>query len=261
MKLNSILVLLYNPRPKGLFKIATELAHKTGAELKAVYLEDISWFEASSLSFSKQITGFRGEIMQFTEEQLTKQSQALAARFKKIFTTYSQSLRIRHSYHVIRGYNSDELASIIDETDLLVIPGNLRTAEYWNKLTEQISVPTLIWSNGTSWPKEVIGLCRFPEQSVELVQWTIQLAETINRRIRLFWDQNSNPSGERFDEVYTAQAVDPALSNAVREASEVYPSLSVDFLQHFRNAMLVVRRNEFETEYLLRDLPNSILLL
>jgi len=261
MKLNSILVLLNYPRPEGLLKIAAELAHKIDAELRAVYLEDTSWFEVSS--FSKQVSGFRGEIQQFSEKQLTWHSQALATRYEKIFKTYSQSLKIKHSYRIVRGFNAEELSDVVSEIDLLIMPGNIGQAEYKDKLAEQFAVPVLIWNNGSYWPKEVIGLCTSTEKIMNLVRWTIELGETINRSSRLFWDERTTSFEEWFHEISDTGTVSPVLLKTIRDLSEVHTSLSADFLQYFRNALLVTLRKDLKTVVgpLHQSLPNSILLL
>lgn len=261
MKMNSILVLLNYPRPKGLLKIAAELAHKVDAELRAVYLEDNTWFEVSS--FSKQVSGFRGEIQQFTEQQLAWHSQALATRYEKIFNTYSQSLKIKHSYRIVSGFNVEELSNVVSEIDLLIMPGNIAQAEYRNQLAEQLAVPVLIWNNSSYWPKEVIGLCTSTDEIMNLVRWTIELGETINRRSRLFWDERTTSLEEWLHEVSDTGTVSPVLLKTIRELSEVHASLSADFLQYFRNALLVTRRKDLKTEVgpLHQSLPNSILLL
>lgn len=263
MNLNIILVVLNYPRPKGLLKIATDLAHKTGAELKALYVEDRSWFEASSFSFSKQITGFRGEIMPLTEEQLTQQSRALSSRFEQIFASYSKSLHIRYSYHTLRGQADEEYSKLISDADLVIMSGNLRTVEYKDEQAEDHKTPALIWSNGADWPKEIIGLCLSPEQSYDVTRWTVALGKLTQRKTRLFWSEEFQPSEEWMVALNKGYSAAPIVRKEITDICEIHSPLGIDFLRHYRSALFVVRRKDLRSEFesMMQELANPILLL
>jgi hypothetical protein len=249
----------------GLLKIASELAHRFGAELKALYIEDKDWIQASSLSFSQQITSFRGEILQLTEHQITEQSRALAARFEKTVATYSQSLNIKYSYQTVRMQADPDYEQAIAGVDLVLMAGQSPSTEFFITATDKHATPLLVWNNGSGGLREIIGLCINPEESLDIIRWTIQLGNVMNRKSRLFWKQQFDLTDEwikRLNEDETITA--PIIRQKIKDMSQIQAILTQDILQHFRNALFVAHRkdrtiNNMETLY--HQTPVSVLLL
>lgn len=264
MTLNKILILLNHPRPLGLLKIASELAYKSGAELKAMYLEDKEWIEASSFSFSQQISGFRGEILPLTENQIAEQSRALAARFKKIFTSYSQSLNIKYSYQTIQAHTDFELEEALTGIDLVLIAGKNQSTELWIKTTTRHTIPLLIWNNDTAGLKEIIGLCVKPKQSFDIISWTIQIGDLLNRKSRFFWKQQFDLNDDWMKKLNEDKPIAaPIIRQRIKDMSQIQAILTVDILKHFRNTLFVARRKDLtiNVETLHHQTPVSVLLL
>lgn len=264
MKLNTILVILNHPRSSGLLKMASELAQKSGAELKALYIENREWFEASSFSFSQQITSFRGEIIPLTEHNLSEQTRALAARFEKMFTTYSKALNIKYSYRTMPTHTSQELEEAITGVDLVLLAGSVPPTTFWIDATGRHNTPLLIWDNGAAGPREIIGLCEKPEHSLEVISWTIQLADWMNLKSRLFWEKEFEIRTEWIEELKKDNMkVAPNIIQRINNISEIQPFLTADILPHFRNALFITRRQnqEIEPNIFRQKMPIALLLL
>lgn len=265
MKINSILVFLNYSHASGALRLAANLAHKTGAELKALYVEDRDWFEVSSFSFSRQISGFRGEILPLTEDHASQQSQALAARFKKVFDTYSQSLKIKTSYSTVLGSIKNELLKAAEGMDLVILPGNARAIDFWHKygktlreISEWESIPLLIWNNGSTLPGKVIGVCISQNQSSEVIDWSLAFGETFNCKTRLFWEKELE-----LNKMLEKEKTDKLTSKRIKAISEIKPVLSADLLHHYRNVLFVIHRKDLETglDEILQNHLSSVLLL
>lgn len=264
MKLNTILVLLNHPRQLGLLKIASELAYASGAELKALYIEDMDWIQAGSFSFSQQITGFRGEILPLNKRQIAEQSRALAARFEKTVAAYSRSLDIKYSYQTIRMQAEADYEKSISGVDLVLMAGRSRTTNFFISATDKHATPLLIWNNGTGGLREIIGLCINPEESLDIVRWTIQLGDIMNRKSRLFWKQQFDLTDDWIKRLNKDETITvPIVRQQIKDMSQVQAILSLDILQHFRNALMVAHRKDLAIpmESLHQKTPVSVLLL
>jgi nucleotide-binding universal stress UspA family protein len=269
MHLNNILVALDFPGASNLLRVASDLAHKTGAELKALYVEDVAWFEASQFSFTQQISGFKGELVPFTEEHVSKQSQALSARFKKIFSNYSESLQIKFTYQSTRGSLQAELLKVASTVDLAIIRRRGGIVERGSKLGNaarnlvlESTTPVLLWNDSTEWPKVVIGICTSVEDSKKVAQWTLNLGGAIKRNVRLFWTDTIDITEE------WAQAVVPnkevkAVQDLIVNISEPHPFISPADLKYYRNCLFVMQRKEIGeiSDKFFNTIPNSVLLL
>lgn len=263
-KLSSILVALDSSGSVAGLKAAAELAYKTGAELKALYVEDAEWFEASRFSFIHQISGYTGEVVPFDEKQIADQSRALATRLKNIFINFGELMKIRYSYQSVRGIINSELLKAASDVDLLVIRRNVRTVEHRNKLSstacnlaEQCSIPVLIWNNGPAWPNEFIGICMTSDPSSEVISWTTNLGDILKRKTRLYWNEKFEGNEEWIN------ALDSTLVATVKKISEAQPALTPEILRYYRNALFVIRRKDWGNELVgfLQKFPNSVLLL
>lgn len=264
MRLNTILVLLHQSNPMELLKMASDLAYHAGAELTALYVEDRDWYEASSFSFSQQISGYRGEILPLTERHITEQSRALSARFEKIFTSYTQALNIKYSYRVTQTHSSQELKEALTNVDLVLMGGNIPSSDFWIKNTAQHTTPLLIWNHPLGRPKEIIGFCITPEQSLAIVNWTLHLADWTNLKSRLFWKKEFSINKAWTDEIKkdSVQTVSNIIQR-INNISQIQPALTADILQHYRNALFVARRQDLYTEpnTFNQKIPGSMLLL
>lgn len=269
MHLNNILVALDFPGASNLLRIATDLAHKTGAELKALYVEDVAWFEASQFGFIQQISGFKGEVVPFTEEHVSKQSRALSARFKKMFANYSESLEIRFTYQSTRGSLRDELLKVASTVDLVIIRRRGGIVERGSKLGNAArnlvlnsTAPVLLWNDSTEWPKVVIGICPSVEESKDVARWTLNLGGSIKRNVRLFWTDTIDISQEWAQAVFPNKEV-KEVQDLIVNISEPHPFMSPADLKYYKNCLFVMQRKEIkESAYeFFNTIPNSVLLL
>lgn len=270
MELKSILVVLDHPQATPLLQASVELAHKSGAEIKVMYLENIEWYEISSLSVSTQVSGFRGEVLPLTEQDIKEQSQALAARFKKMVTAFSQSHKIKYNYHSVRGSSDDELLKgAAADADLVMVRRSgsfTATGYHLDKTSRNLAVrsaaPALIWNDGSQWPNTIIGLCTDPDESREIIRWATGLGKIMNKSIRLFWPTAIAVSEDWMSTVIPGTDKDSAVS-LLRSISEIHPVDSPADLQHFQNALLILRRDDLGRQpvLFLNDIQNSVLLI
>ncbi|MFH5832669.1 universal stress protein [Halalkalibaculum sp. DA384] len=267
MNLTKILIALDSSTgTTTLMKIAAELAHKADAELLALYVEDIEWFEASKHSFTQQISSYTGEIIPFSEQHITIQSKALKRLLQTTLTDIGRLMNIRYSYHEVRGVVNKEQLDAAARVDLVVV----RRAEHpvrhpyklsrsARELAEQSPVPVLVWNAGSNWPQSFIGICSTPDRSSPVIDWTVSLADIMNRRAYLFWPAELDLN---LDDMKSNTPLSVSFET-VKKISERHHDLSPEELKYYRNELLIISRDNLTQnpgEYL-EALTNSVLLL
>lgn len=271
MNLSTILVAIRHTGSAPLLRAAADLASRAKAELKALYIEDAEWFEASRFSFSRQVTGFTGAVLPFTEKNITEQARALGTRLKKMFTEMGEVMQIKYTYESVRGTIDSELIKAASGVDLVIIEkygkafgSSIMLGTAVRYLIENGSVPALIWGSGTDWPQELIGICSTPEQSRRVVDWTIGLGDMLGRSSRLFWTAEEDISAEewsgRLENIWSG---DKNMSAKIKQISEGNSFANSESLQHYRNAVYLIQRDLLKvkgTEYV-EKMPNTFLLL
>jgi nucleotide-binding universal stress UspA family protein len=271
MNLSTILVAIRHTGSAPLLRAAADLASRAKAELKALYIEDAEWFEASRFSFSRQVTGFTGEVLPFTEKNITEQARALGSRLKKMFTEMGEVMQIKYTYESVRGTIDNELIKAASGVDLLIIEkygktfgGSIVLGTAIRYLTDNGSMPVLIWGSGTEWPQQLIGICSTPEQSRQVVDWTVGLGDLLGRSSRLFWTAEEDISAEewsgRLENIWNE---DKNMSARIKQISERNAFANIESLQHHRNAVYVIQRDLLKgrgNEYV-EVMPNTFLLL
>lgn len=270
MRLTSLLVALHYPNSSNLLKAATELAHKSRALLKAYYLENVEWFEASKISFSSQVSGFKGEILPLTEEQISRESNALAERLKKMFVSYGEQFQIKYIYRFVRGNDDKELQSAASEVDMVMIKRNNRLAGRnrglgitVRSLISNCTVPLLIWNeNSHQWPRSIIGICRDAESGGEVVSWTLEMSDILGQALYFFWQDETELENQNLSRLMEKEGLS-RYTELVRERSEHYPVSVPDYLKSHQKAVIVMKRPEREADFLefVQQLPNTFLLI
>jgi hypothetical protein len=195
---------------------------------------------------------------------MAQQSRALASRFEKMFVTYNKSLNFKYSYRTVRGFSDEEVLTAVDGVDLLILSGSMRTAEHWEKISEQKSIAVLNVNDSAHWPKEIIGFCLNPKQSLDTVRWTITLGKMLKRKVRLFWNGDFDIDEEWISNLNKDRVTESISRTKIKDISVVQPIFRLEILRHFRNSLFVVPRKELNNELELefsRHLPIAILLI
>lgn len=271
MRLRTILVALDSSSRSGsVLRVAGELADKARAELRALYVEEVEWFEASKFNFSQQISSYTGSLIPFSERHIAQESRALGATIEKLFVELSKQLQIKYSYQSVRGIVSEKLMEAAAGSDMIIIgrtgryghyssgPGN--TARY---LAEKSTKPVLVWNSTQEWPRQFIGLCGLPVNGVKVIRWTMELGQILDKSVRLFF---SGEDGLAESWETTLEDINGELEypiEKIRKVSEVHSDLTVGSLQFYRNELFVVQRNNLEIPpgEFLEKLPNSVLFI
>lgn len=267
MKLKKILVALDSSNGTvHAMKVGAELANKAEAELQALYIEDIEWFEASQHSFTQQISSYTGEITPFSEENLTVQLRALKRLLETTVTDMGKRMNIRYSYQSVRGVVNKELLEAASHVDLVIIGRSGYSLAYRQKLgstarelADRSPVPVLVWNSNGRWPQSFIGLCTTPGRSGPVIDWAIKLAEIVRRRAHLFWPSDTTLNDDELKQVIPSSIA----LQTVKAASHFISDLTPEGLRYYRNELLIISRDNLTQspgEYL-EAFANSVLLL
>lgn len=271
MRLSSMLVALDSSSRSGsVLRAAADLANKAKAELRAMYVEEAEWFEASKHSFTRQISSYTGSLVPLSEQHITRESKALGATLEKLFIGISEQLSIKYSYQSVRGEVGRELIDAVNGSDMIIIgrtgrfgqfsrgPGS--TARY---LAEKSPKPVLIWSSEIGWPGQFIGLCGLPAESIPVIKWTMELGQALERSVRLFFpgDAGLNVDWEASLEDLNGELEYPI--DKIRKISEVLPDLNLSTLQYYQKELLIVQRSNLNVtpSEFLEKVPNSVILI
>jgi len=271
MKLSSVLITLHSSSgSKSVLRAGAELAYRAQAELRAVFVEDIEWFEASKHSFTQQISSYTGNIIPFSEENITEQSRALGTALQQMFTSISEMMHIKYTYRSVRGQVSRELLESAEEADLVII-GRSGQLGYRKKtpgktcleLVDKCTLPVLVWNQGIGWPRLFIGLGSTAQKSIPVIKWTFKLGEIMGRDYYLFF-----PSEDAVAEGWKGQPIEmeddrPITLDRINMVSEIHPLMGPDILQYYKNELIIVQRNnliESPGEFL-QKVQNPVLLL
>jgi len=265
-ELSSIMVALDSSSgSKFMLKAAAELANKAQAELRALYVEDIEWFEASKYNFTQQISSYTGSMIPFSEEHIVEQSRALDVALQKIFAKISNQMQLRYSYRSVRGVVRKELLEAASGVDLLIIgrvgrykivPKNIGSVTKY--LAEQSTTPLLIWNNGSEWPQQIIGICSTPSQSLPTIRWTMMLGGILERSSRLFFSPGYNLD----EELRNLEDLSIDVEK-IRRISQILPDKTAESLNSYRKTLFIVQRSipEYKFLELLEKVYNTILML
>lgn len=267
-KISSILVALDSSSGSGeILKSASELAFKAHAELKAVYVEDIEWFEASKYNFTQLISSYTGTVIPFSEQHIAKHSRALGSVLEHLFIGISKQKKIKYSYHSVKGVVSKELLEAASEASLIILNRTSRigiprkkivgsTARY---LIEHSSRPVLIWDDKDEWPRNIIGICYNPIKYNELEEWAISMGKLLHRKIRFFF-----PSEEALNAIGTPKNRNRLLSmEELRNVSEFHSEITPQKLDKYNDTLFIIQRSELAQEptAFLSRLSNAVLFI
>lgn len=272
MKLSSILVAINSINgSRFVLNAAVHLAHKKNAELMAVFIEESDWFEVSKFSFTHQVSSYTGEVIPFTETNITEQSKALGSLLQRMISKMGEQVKIKYSYKSFRGIVHHKLIESAMESDLVVI-GRTRipdsdiykigkSAIY---LAENSKVPLLIWNSGLEWPGLVTGLCTAPDNSLEVIDWVSGLARLLERELKLYWPQQYK-SNDEWDNLLTqVNKKYPELTMHIKNISEARPVLNPETYRIQMDQLLVFKRSYFRDQTMaevLKLIPNTVLIL
>lgn len=99
---------------------------------------------------------------------------------------------------------------------------------------------------------------------MDIVRWTIQLGDIMNRKSRLFWKQQFDLTDDWIKRLNKDETITvPIVRQQIKDMSQVQAILTLDILQHFRNALMVAHRKDLTIpmESLHQKTPVSVLLL
>lgn len=189
MTLTTILIAIDSvPGSLPVVQAASELALRSGAELKALFIEDDNWYKASRVSFSYQISSVTGELIPFDESAMLKQSRAHSSLLERMIVNHSRQLNIQSSYRTARGSVIRELMEASSGQDLIVIGRNRNPDGSRRKLgstarflTENCTTPVLVWNGPPQWPGIISGIIEPNSEGEKVKEWTRVLGNCLNR--------------------------------------------------------------------------------
>lgn len=272
MRISSIIVAMDSVSGSHpLVEIAVELAHKNDADLTAVFIEEHDWFEVSRFNFSHQVSSYTGNVSPLTEDHIFDQIRAHSSLLKQMVEKGSQKHEIRYSYRSMRGFVKRKLMELSSDKNLVIIGRNRhpdgryakvgRTALY---LAENCPVPVLVWNNRISGIQTITGLCKDPESSVRVVDWSLKLGKLLDCESRLAWPDDIERREEFKVRYQKLKRLFPENAEEIMNISQIFPGEKVNTIRHQYEQLIVVdRKQEWGSgaEDLLRQLPHSILFL
>ncbi|PWN06503.1 universal stress protein [Rhodohalobacter mucosus] len=189
MTLTSILIAIDSvPGSRPVVQAASELALRTGASLKALFIEDDNWYKASRVSFAYQVSSITGELMPFDEAEMLKQGRAHSSLLERMIVNHSRELNIRCHYRTARGPVIRELMEAARDQDLIVIGRNRDPDGSRRKLggtarflAENCTVPVLVWNGGATWPGIITGMIEPGTEGENVKRWMQFLGNCLNR--------------------------------------------------------------------------------
>lgn len=193
MKLKSILTALDSSvESQAGLRAAAELAGRTGAVLKSLYIEDENWFHATKTSIVRHINRHTGETIIVDEQEITRQSRALKSRLADQVDRVCNEFNVRSIYNSARGEIDFELKQASEDADLVVI--GRRGTSFHTKdelgstalyLAEKCTTPILMWSAYRNWPSMIFGITGDSETGAEIEQWVSMLSDLLSKDARM----------------------------------------------------------------------------
>ena len=120
--INRILVALdASPQSLAALKVAAELAAKYGAELVAVFVEDINLVRLAGFPFAQEIGYFSAISRHLDSQQIDLELRAHARWVERTTATLAKRTNLRWSFRTMRGAISGELLSAALESDLIIL--------------------------------------------------------------------------------------------------------------------------------------------
>jgi nucleotide-binding universal stress UspA family protein len=138
-----------SPPSFAALEAAAELASKLGAELVALYVEDITLLRLAESPFALEIGLTSGSIRQLNAQQMRRQLRAQANRVRRRVSRLEEDFRISCSFRVARGVIDAELIAAASEVDLVILgrmgwSGSRRLGSTAQAMASQQIRPTLI---------------------------------------------------------------------------------------------------------------------
>jgi len=149
-KIQHILVAVdASPPSFAALEAATELAATLGAELIAVFVEDITLLHLAESPFAIEIGLSSGSIRRLSTQQMQRQLRAQANRVRRRLHRLADSWEIRSSFKVARGAIDAELIAAASEADLVILgrmgwSGSRRLGSTAQAMASQRQRPVLI---------------------------------------------------------------------------------------------------------------------
>lgn len=110
-----------SPQSLAALEVAVELAAKYGAELVAVFVEDINLVRSSEFPFAQEIGRFSAISRQMDSQQIERELHAHARRIERTTASIAQRTNPRWSFRTTRGVIPGEILSAALESDLIIL--------------------------------------------------------------------------------------------------------------------------------------------
>jgi nucleotide-binding universal stress UspA family protein len=110
-----------SPQSLAALEVAVELAAKHGAELIAVFVEDINLVRSSQFPFAQEIGYFSAISRQLDSQQIARELRAHGKWIERATATIANRPNLRWSFRTVRGAISRELLSAALESDLIIL--------------------------------------------------------------------------------------------------------------------------------------------
>jgi len=137
-----------SPQSLAALEVAAELAAKYGAELIAVFVEDINLVRLAEFPFAQEIGYFSAISRQLDSQHIERELRAHARWIERTMATIAKRTNLRWSFHTTRGAISGELLSAALESDLIILgktgwSGHRQLGSTARSLVVQAPLPTL----------------------------------------------------------------------------------------------------------------------
>jgi hypothetical protein len=105
----------------GALEGAVEFAARLGAELEALFVEDVDLLRLAELPFVRQVSLHAGADRPLHRAELETELRALARQAERRLAEAASRRRIRFSFRTARGQVAAEVSAAAERTDLLIL--------------------------------------------------------------------------------------------------------------------------------------------
>ncbi|MFN2227959.1 MAG: universal stress protein [Anaerolineae bacterium] len=110
-----------SPHSEAALEAAAELAHRAGAELLGLYVEDINLLRLAQLPFAQEVGQFTAIRRQLDVREVERQIRGQTVRVRRMLEVTTRRTRLRWSFEVTRGTVVGEVLRAASDVDALVL--------------------------------------------------------------------------------------------------------------------------------------------
>jgi nucleotide-binding universal stress UspA family protein len=189
---------------RGVLQVATNLATRLDAELRAMFVEDINLLRLAELPVAREVIYGAARGRKPTVAEMEQSLVAQTARLRKLVDSIARQYQIEIPFEVLRGDIASEVCSASKETDLLVVGKNtqqLRESRKIGNITRSVlssvSCNLLLVQHGASIGRPVTVFYTGSKASKKALQLAIQLVQQDHGNLKVILPASPEQEGHK----------------------------------------------------------------